>query len=128
MAERPPDRCQAETRSGQRCSALAVDGVHCPWHSVAPEWVEKLHQWSAKGGERRSNASRAKRHLPAEPMTAAELHAYLGVVFKGVVGGKLEPAIATAAANVARTIRDVGAWADVEARLAEVERRDGRSA
>jgi hypothetical protein len=120
-----PDRCQSLAANGKPCAAKVVDGCHCAWHSTAPEWVEKRRQWSAKGGTNRSNAARARKHLPADPMSAAELHCYLGLVFKRVITGKTEPAIASAAATVARTMSELAKASDLEARMAEIERKLG---
>ncbi len=77
------------------------------------------------GGERRGqplNKQRAKKALPAEPLTAEEVHSYLGVVFRSVIGGKIEPGIATAAASVARAMIDVAKVAAFEGQLTELRR------
>jgi hypothetical protein len=91
----------------------------CPWHS--PAWADRRREWSAQGGTNRSNKRRAKKALPAEPLTAAEIHSYLGLVFRGVIGGKLEPGVATAAANVARAMIAVRESSELEDRLDALE-------
>jgi hypothetical protein len=44
------------------------------------------------------------------------------VVFRGVIGGKIEPGIGTAAATIARAMIDVARVADFERQLAEMRR------
>jgi hypothetical protein len=118
------EQCRSETKRGTRCSALAVPGDdRCAWHTELPEWVAKRSQWSAEGGKKRSNAERAKKALPAEPLSIAELHAFLGVVFRRVVTGQTEPGVATAAATVARTMAELQKASDYESRLTDLERR-----
>jgi len=77
-------------------------------------------EWSAKGGKHRSNQSRAKKQLPAEPLSAAELHSWLGVVFRRLLTGQTEPGVATAMAELAKA-------SDLEERMAEIERRLGKA-
>jgi hypothetical protein len=122
------ERCLATARSGKRCSALAVDGQHCPWHSTAPEWVAKRQGWAAEGGRKRSNRERARRQLPTEPMTTAELHSWLGIAFKRTLVGKMEPNVATALSNVAKTMTELQRASDLEERMRELERRLGSRA
>jgi len=123
------ETCEATTRTGSRCAAQAVDGRHCPWHATSPEWVAKRSQWSAEGGRKRSNAERARKLLPDESLSVAQLHSYLGVVFRDVIAGKTEPGVATAAATVARTMAELAKASDLESRLRHLEwRLAGRSA
>jgi hypothetical protein len=119
------DRCQSLAANGKPCAAKVVDGTHCAWHSTAPEWVEKRRQWSAKGGANRSNDARAKKQLPAEPMTTAELHAWMGLIFKRVIAGKTEPNVGTAAATIAKTMAELSKASEMEERMAAIERRLG---
>ena len=115
------DRCRGTTKEGNPCGAKPRPGSDlCPWHD--PALAARRSAWSAKGGQQRSNRARANKELPAEPMTLAELHSWLGIAFKRVIAGTMDPPIATAAANVARTMADLAKAAEVEARLAEVER------
>jgi hypothetical protein len=118
------ETCRGTTADGKPCAARPRPGSSwCPWHD--PDLSDRRSEWSAKGGSNRSNRRRAKRQLPAEPLTAEEVHAYLGVVFRGVIGGTTEPGVATAAANVARAMMDVAKASDLEERMAEIERRLG---
>ena len=72
-----------------------------------------------KGG--RANSASAKKALPADPMTTEELHAWLGVVFKGVIAGKIEPGVATASATVARTMAELLRATELEERITNLE-------
>jgi len=59
--------------------------------------------------------------LPAEILTTDELSAWLGVVFKQTMVGKIAPPVGTACANLARTIHDLQKDAGLEDRLGELE-------
>jgi hypothetical protein len=114
-------RCRETTKGGKPCGARPRPGTElCPWHS--PDLAERRAEWSARGGAGRSNKQRAKKALPADPLTAEEIHSYLGVVFRGVIGGKIEPGIGTAAASIARAMIDVAKVAEFESQLAEMRR------
>ena len=117
-------RCAGRNTAGDPCEAQPVrpDG-YCWWHS--PAAAAEREEARRRGGHNRSNKQRAKRQLPAEPMTADELHAWLGIVFKRVIVGQVEPNVATAAASVAKAmvaVAEAGAVERLEERLAELER------
>ena len=113
------DPCQATARNGKPCSATPRPGrPYCAWHD--PEAAEQRREWSRRGGAARSNASRAKKQMP-ELMTTDEVAAYLGVVFKQVITHRTEPAIATAAAAVARAMIAVTEAGAIEVRLSALE-------
>ena len=123
------ERCRAETKGGKPCGATVVapSGL-CAGH--APEWADRRREWSRKGGERRSNHERAKKQVPAA-VTAKELGGWLGVLFRGVVGGKIAPKVGTAAAMIARAMLEAREAGELEERLAALEAAagvDGRSA
>jgi len=113
-------RCKAVNTAGNPCSGqpLLADG-YCYWHSALT--VEERAAARRRGGLNRSNKARAKKQLPAEPMTDAEVHAWLGIVFRSVIGGKMEPGVATAAASVAKAMVSVRQAGELERRLAELE-------
>ncbi len=118
-----PERCQAITKNGSPCGATPVPGdTLCAWH--APSWEEKRRAWSRKGGEARSNKSRAKKQLPDNVMTPSELQGLLGLVLKGVVAGKIAPSVGNAVANLGRTIIATQEAAEFDARLATLEAGD----
>ncbi len=115
-----PERCQAITKSGSPCGATPVPGGSlCAWH--APAWAEKRRQWSAKGGTGRSNAQRAKKRLPAETLSLTEVQAFLSFTLKATLAGKVEPGVANAVANVARTMTTVAQAGEIEERIAGLE-------
>ena len=58
-------------------------------------------------------------------MTTAELHAWMGVIFRRVVAGKTEPNVGTAAATIAKTMAELAKASDLETRMAEIERKLG---
>src|SRR5215212_9858060 len=115
------ERCQAVTKSGKPCAATVVADGMCAWH--APSWAERRRQWSAEGGRRRSNASRAKKHLPAGVLTSTELLGVVGLSLKGVLAGRVEVGVANAVANLARAYATVREAVELEQRLADLEAR-----
>ncbi len=116
-----PESCQATTRTGTRCAAQAVDGVHCPWHATSPEWVAKRSQWSAEGGRKRSNAERARKSLPDAALTPTQLACVLSKALGDVLGGSLSPGPANAAAALARTLVSISEAVEFETRLTALE-------
>jgi len=96
------------------------DSERCIAHG---DRVTDLAEWRKQGGKGKSNRARAAKNLPNEPMTTGELHIYLGVVFRKVINGTLEPGVATAAATVARTMAELAKASDYESRLLDLERR-----
>ncbi len=121
-----PERCQAITKNGSPCGATPVPGdTLCAWHS--PSWEEKRRAWSRKGGEARSNKSRAKKQLPDNVLTLQEVQGLLGLTFKGVISGRIEPGVGTAAASIAKAMVAVAGVAEIEEQIAELRRMiDGR--
>ncbi len=118
-----PERCRALAKSGKPCAAAPLPDGLCRWHS--PTWEAKRREWSAKGGAQRSNANRVRKQIPDGLLTTAELRGLMGLVLKGVIAGKLEPGVATAAANVARAMIEIAKVVEVEERIAELERAAG---
>ncbi len=115
-----PERCTATAKDGRPCHARPVDGGGlCAWHS--PEWAAKRREWSQKGGAAKSAQARARKRLPAEPLSNEQLVSYLTVVFKGVIAGKVEPKVGTAAAAIAKTMTDIATAGAIDELQAEVE-------
>ena len=120
MPEPRPDRCQATARNGKPCSAAALPGDPlCAWHS--PAAAEQRRAWSAKGGSSRSNQARARKALLPAAMTVADMEVLLDGVLKAVVGGKLAPGVAVAAATVAKVKMQAAEAAAIETRLTALE-------
>lgn len=115
------ERCKGRTKDGKPCAAKPRPGTDlCPWHD--PQFANRRAEWSRRGGVNSSTKARARKQLPSESLTIDEIHGYLGRVFTGVIEGKLEPSVATAAANVARAMLDVAKVADFESQLTDLRR------
>lgn len=113
-------KCSATNKDGTPCSGQPYRDGFCRWHH--PDLAEEQRAWRVKGGQAKSNRARAKKALPSELMSMAEVQSYLGVAMKGVLTGKIEPGVGTALANIARAMRDVGAAAELESQLADMRR------
>jgi hypothetical protein len=114
------DGCRGTTKDGNPCAARPMPGRDvCPWH--APDLAQRRQEWSAKGGQQRSSQARAKKHLPTQLLSNEELISYLTVVFKGVIAGKVEPKVGTAAAAIAKTMTDIATAGAIDELEAEVE-------
>ena len=114
--------CHGITRQGERCRARPLGGsTYCVTHS--PDVTDAQRKaWAAKGGVNSSAKARARKALPAELMTPDELSAWLGICFRRVIVGEMEPPVGTAAANLARTMMVIREATEVEARLEALER------
>ena len=117
-----PTSCHGITRAGERCRARHLAGsTYCVNHS--PDVTDAQRKaWSAKGGVNSSTKARARKQLPGEAMESDELTAWLAVVFRRLVKGDLEPQIATATANLARTMIAVRESVVIETRLDALEK------
>ncbi len=114
------ERCTGTNRDGKPCSAQAWRGGLCRWHH--PDLAGERAAWRAKGGERRSNASRARKALPKH------LQGLLDTLYdaaEGVHNGEYDPKRATALAGLARAIVLVNEHGDLAQRLAALEERLG---
>ncbi len=119
-APKTQEQCTGLTKAGQRCRARALpESPFCVSHD--PAKVTQLAAWRRKGGLAKANRVRAKKALPAEPLTNEELHAWLGVVFRGVIGGRIEPGVGTATATIARTMAELSRVVDLEQRIVDLE-------
>ncbi len=115
--------CQAIARSGRPCSSPPLAGSSWCWiHD--PAAGEARREASRKGGHARSNQARARKRIP-DAMGTDELNGYLSLLFKGVIGGRIEPKVGTAAATIARAMLEVRSASEIEDRLAELEKAAG---
>jgi len=78
-------------------------------------------EWSQKGGAAKSAQARARKRLPAAPLSAEELISHLTKVFLDVIGGNAEPRVGLAAASIAKTLTDIATAGEVERLAEEVE-------
>ena len=116
-------KCSGITRSGSRCDRpVLADRPFCLMHD--PAAAETRREAARKGGRARSNQARA-RAATQEAMDAAELGGWLTVLFKGVMTGRVEPRVGTAAATIARTLMEVRTATELETRIAGLEERAG---
>jgi len=114
-------KCRGKNKDGGPCNAMPRPGSPwCMWHD--PDLAESRAQWASRGGKGTSTEAKARRTLKAGVLTADDLRARLGVVFMGVVLGRIEPAVGTAAATTARALLDVARVADVEQQVAQIRR------
>lgn len=120
-SKRPVMNCNGITRGGQRCKARPLQGTsYCVAHT--PEISDEQRKaWSAQGGANSSNEVRARKQLPGEVLSSEELASWLSVVFRKLIVGTIEPAVATAAANLARTMTEISRATDVQTRLEELQ-------
>ncbi len=119
MVNRQTEQCKATTAAGTPCSAQPVQpSGWCYWHD--PTLAADRAEARRKGGANKSNRVRAKKALPADPMTALELESWLGIVFRKLITGSLEPGVATAAASVAKAMVVVKEAGAVDALAEEV--------
>ena len=115
-------KCKSQNADGNPCGAtLYRQSEWCYWHH--PDLEERRKESRAKGGKNRSNERRAKKEL--RNYADAELVAILSTVLGGLLQGKYEPGVATAAATVARTITQIRTSTELEARIQELEKAAG---
>lgn len=113
--------CTGITKAGKRCQARALPGsAYCVAHSPDVS-DEQRRAWRAKGGAHSAKKIRARKNLPGEILTSDELAAWLSIVFRKLIVGQIDPPIATAAANLARTMTEINRAAEVQARIDELE-------
>lgn len=114
--------CHGITKGGTRCRARPLVGSDsCLAHSLTIS-DEQRAAWRAAGGANSAAKVRARKQLPGEAMESDELTAWLAVVFRRLVKGDLEPQIATATANLARTMLAVRESVEIETRLDALEK------
>lgn len=115
-------QCQGHNRTGEPCSAHVDAGnTWCRWHD--PARAADRRAWSEKGGRNRSNRARARKRLAGQVLTITDIDAVLCSALTDVSTGKLEPAIGSSMAGIARTIVAIRAAADLEHRLSALEKR-----
>lgn len=113
------DKCSGITKAGNRCPTTALPGrPYCLFHD--PQAADLRRAGAVKGGQGKSNQARARKGIP-DAMAADELGGYLSLLFKGVMGGRIEARVGTAAATIARALLEVRNVTEIETRLAELE-------
>jgi len=116
-------QCKETTKEGKPCSATHYRDGYCRWHFPGLEAQRQADRQA--GGKAKSNSVRARKKVLASGMSLPELDAALCAAMRDVLGGDLEPNVATAAATVARTIVQIRQQSTLEARIAALEDRTG---
>jgi hypothetical protein len=120
----------------RKCSQLKAGGTPCGGNALAgkaycwshdPELAEQRAEGARRGGEARSNARRAAKQWAAigEQLTPADLPAILRACVFSVKSGAMEPAQASAIANLAKTSVSITNEIELEQRIAALERAVG---
>jgi hypothetical protein len=113
-------QCTGTTKTGAPCRARALPGADtCVTHD--PGRIADLAEWRRRGGKAKSNKARARKALPAEILTAAEIQGVLAKALRQVLSGDLEPGRANAAATIARALLAAKQVSDLEDRLTALE-------
>lgn len=111
--------CKGTTKDGNPCGAQVRAGSgFCPWHD--PEFAGKRSEWSRQGGKNSSIKARTRKALPDGALSITETHALMGKVLVDLIAGDIEPAIATAASNVARTIDTLARGSELEEQISQM--------
>ncbi len=121
-------KCNAFTKAGRPCKGRLLPGrPYCMSHD--PEHADQRAEGQRKGGEARANARRAAKVWTTlgEQMTAEQLPAILRACMFSVKSGAMEPAQATAIANLAKTSVAITNEIELEARIAALEAAAGVS-
>jgi len=109
--------CQGKTESGKPCGIPARPSGFCMKHD--PDLEDERIVWLRKGGKNNSNQARARKAMPDDLKSVLDR---LYAALTGLEDGTIEPARATAMANVSRAIVAVWSTADAERRIEEIER------
>ncbi len=119
-------KCNALTKAGRPCKGRLLPGrPYCMSHD--PEHADQRAEGQRKGGEARANARRAAKVWTTlgEQMTPDQLPAILRACMFSVKSGTMEPAQATAIANLAKTSVSITNEIELEARISALERAAG---
>lgn len=117
-----PSQCTGRNKAGLPCSAQVWKDGLCRWHHPALE-AQRMEE-RRRGGQARSNAARAAKAMPGV-MSHDQVLATVGNALTSVFAGDLEPGVANAVANLARSwvaVNEAGALARIEERVLELER------
>ncbi len=124
----PRRQCTAPTQAGPRCRADALPGEDlCFTHSPRVK-VERADA-RRRGGQAKSNAARAAKMWAAvgREIPDENLPALLKAAMLDVRAGKIEPAVATALATLAKAAVSITADIDLERRIDALEQEAGLS-
>ena len=108
-------RCQGKTKEGKSCRAPATAGGLCYFHAN-PDQARILGR---KGG--RKNRYQVTEVVSPENVTAASLGTVLDQALGELLAGRLDPRVATAAAQLVNTRRRITETIDLERRVTKLE-------
>lgn len=116
------ERCAATTKAGHPRKATARAGsAYCLFHD--PDAAEERRAASRKGGANKANAVRAERRMVN--YTVPHVRVVLSTAMNEVFEGRMDIGLAAALATLGRAVILANEKSDMEARLAELERRAG---
>lgn len=113
--------CQSRNAKGKPCSAPLYKDGYCYVHH--PEADEARAVARRKGGENSANAARAQKRMVA--YSIGGVRAILSTVLRDLLDGRIDTGVATAAATLGRAVITANEKGELEARIAELERRAG---
>jgi hypothetical protein len=93
----------------------------CRFHH--PDTEAERAEARRKGGAGKSHAARAQRQMVT--YTIGGVRAILSTVLRDLLEGRIETGVATAAATLGRAVITANEKGEMEARIAELERRAG---
>ena len=114
--------CNVLTKAGRPCKGRVLPGrPYCMSHD--PDQADQRAEGQCKGCEARANAKRAAKVWTTlgEQMTADQLPGILRACMFSVKSGAMEPAQATAIANLAKTSISITNEIELEQRIAALE-------
>ncbi len=118
--------CNATTKAGTPCKGRVLPGrAYCMAHD--PAHADQRAEGQRKGGESRANARRAAKAWSAigEQVTSDQLPAILKACMFSVKSGAMEPAQASAIANLARVSLQQSQDLELEQRITALEQAAG---
>jgi hypothetical protein len=111
--------CQARTKAGKPCKAVAVGGDFCAFHAD-PKRAAQLGRIG--GRKNRRYALRYEASPVRPPQTAREVKDLLAEALAGIHVGRLEPKIGSVMAYVGSALLKAIKTTDIEERIAALER------
>lgn len=116
------ERCTAHRANGEPCQAFALPGGAVCW-SHDPGNGQAVKDAQRKGGANRATYRRAAKHWAAagDVIPQDDLPAFLRAAIIDVREGRLEPAVASAIATLAKTAVQLTAELEMEKRISALE-------
>ena len=116
--------CRATSANGSPCMATPIRASgYCYWHCPTLEGERAAAR--RRGGQSRSNKSRARRQYAEGALTPTEVEGLLGTSMRAVIAGRMTPGQGSAVAALARAAMHVREAGELESRIAELEAASG---